>query len=451
MDMKSKRAIYRIKDLSTGEYVAIHFRTDSKAVYFEDGETLEQKIGHLQNSIPPLATIEVDGLLSHLDKQKLDRLTHELIEKIEGLEVSDFDSIREQVANQLTINEELTTEITQLQADLELAEKRLDAYIASNSSVTADLAQIKQDINTNKSAIGNLDSLSTSSKHSLVLAINEILEKLGNYAEINNETISSGKTWSSSKINSELANKSDKNHQHGLHSINDWKTHLYGKEEVDDLLNALALGFTWKTPVDSLDDLPKNPELGWAVIVDERALYVYSEDGWINLGASSLPGNATQEFDGLMSKIDKAKLDNMDADKLAQLDLTRFDSIDAQIAQNIESITNILTKLGVQGETILTIQETLAQHSEQLGLIDFEKLEDILTNIDSETIHQLESDLSILTSTVTGISQSVSGVEEDLETQKTRIDSLESLPRIYYQTEEPEGDIPNGSFWIVGE
>ena len=86
-----------------------------------------------------------------------------------------------------------------------------------------------------------------------------------------------------------------------------------------------------------------------------------------------------------------------------------------------------------------------------LNLIDFDKLEDILLNIDSTTIHQLTTDLAALSGTVSTVSQHVEAVEADLNTQKTRIDSLESLPRIYYQSEEPEGAIPNGTFWIVGE
>ena len=392
----------------------------------------------------------MDGLLSHLDKQKLDRLTHELIEKIEGLDVSDFDLIREQLANQLIINEELTTELNQAQNDIQTATDRINSFISSNNGLLAEVTLLKQEIATAKSHIGNLDSLNTTVKHSLVLALNEVLTKLDNYAEINNEVTSTSKTWSSSKITSELATKSDRNHQHGLHSINDWRTHLYDKTEVNDLLNALALGFTWKSPVDSLDDLSSlgTPEIGWTTIVGGTSLYVYSEDGWIDLGVSSLPPVATQEFDGLMSKMDKAKLDSIDTEKLAQLDLTRFDTIDNQIAQSIESIANILTKLGVQGETLLTVQEQLARHGEQLGLIDFTKLEDILTNIDSETIHQLESDLSTLTSTVSNVSQSVAGVEEDLDTQKQRLDSLETAPHIYHQSDEPQGAVL-GSIWIV--
>lgn len=450
MDMKHKRAIYRIKDLETNEYVAIHFRTDSKAVIMSDGQTLEDKIGDLENPDIPLATIEVDGLLSHLDKQKLDRLTYDLIEKIEGLDVSDFDVIREQLANQLTINEELTTGLEQAQNDIQKATDRINSFISSNNGLMSEITLLKQEVATAKSNIGNLESLNTTVKHSLVLALNEALGKLDDFTEINNDVTSTRKTWSSSKITSELATKSDRNHQHGLHSINDWKTHLYDKTEVNDLLNALALGFTWKQPIDSLDELDSlgTPELGWTTIVGGTSLYVYSEEGWMDLGVSSLPPVATQEFDGLMSKTDKSKLDGMDADKLAQLDLTRFDTIDTQIAQNIESITTILTRLGVQNETILSVQEQLARHGEQLDLIDFTKLEDILTNIDSETIHQLESGLSTLTSTVSNVSQSVVAVEEELDTQKQRLDSLETMPCIYHQSDEPQGAVL-GSIWIV--
>ena len=166
MDMKHKRAIYRIKDLETGEYVAIHFRTDSKAVIMSDGQTLEDKIGDLENPDIPLATIEVDGLLSHLDKQKLDRLTYDLIEKIEGLDVSDFDVIREQLANQLTINEELTTGLEQAQNDIQKATDRINSFISSNNGLMSEITLLKQEVATAKSNIGNLESLNTTVKHS---------------------------------------------------------------------------------------------------------------------------------------------------------------------------------------------------------------------------------------------------------------------------------------------
>ena len=82
-------------------------------------------------------------------------------------------------------------------------------------------------------------------------------------------------------------------------------------------------------------------------------------------------------------------------------------------------------------------------------MIDFEKLEDILANIDSETINQLESALAALTSTVATVNQAVELVEEELIVQAQRLETLETSPCIYYQAEEPQ-DAVNGSFWIVG-
>ena len=292
---------------------------------------------------------------------------------------------------------------------------------------------------------------------------------------IKDSSTSSDKTWSSSKISEELTNKanhehahevaningltdllssylqqedlevvlgtlenkSDKNHEHGLHSVNDWRTHLYSKVEINDMFNSLALGFTWKAPVDSLDDLPQNPELGWSVIVGGEALYVYSDEGWINLGVSSLPPVATEQFDGLMSHVDKAKLNSMDADKLAQLDLTEIDTLAGQMAVQKEFVSDLMSRVGINEALINKAYERLDSQQVQLDSIDTEKIE------------KLGTDLTALKSSVETMTDKVSENESTLSSHEQRLDTLESRPHIYYQTEEPK-NVPNGSFWILG-
>ena len=395
-----------------------------------------------------LAAIDVEKL-NALDLEGIETLKTEVVAQKEVL--ATFKDMVEATFNDLGEKDQaLEAGLTRAQTDIQSATDRINSFIEANGSVVSDLTTLKQEVSTVKSNIGNLDSLATEAKHSLVLAMNELANKTSDLLQINDTGAAITSPWSGHKTQNELNNKSDKNHQHGLDSVNDWRTHLYDKTQVDDLLNALALGFTWKAPVDSLDDLPQNPELGWAVIVGGTSLYIYSEEGWIDLGVSSLPPVATQEFDGLLSRIDKAKLDSMDAEKLAQLDLTQFDVLEGKIAQNVEAITNLLAKTGANEEAITSLRQTLTTHQGLLDSIDFEKLEDILLNIDSETIKNLGTELGDLSSSVDGLAIKVSTNEEAIADQEKRLDALNSLPRIYCQTEEPEGAI-NGSIWIVGE
>ena len=437
----ARKAIFRVKD-SSGQYVTTHVQTSADQVLFDDGQNLEEKVLNLENSQPPLATEEVDGLMASTDKVKLNQLTTDSIQKLDELDLSQFDLIHDKLTKQneklaeleatdlqlKSKDAKLTADLEQVQTEIESATNRIDSFIEANNRVVEEIAGLKAADMNHSSQIGDLADLTTNANHSLVLAINELVSKTTNLLQINDNTTSTAKTWSSYKINSELSVKSDKNHQHGLNSVNDWRTHLYDKAEVDDLLNALALGFTWKTPVDSLDDLPQNPELGWAVIVAGRSLYVFGEEGWMDLGVSSLPPIATQDFDGLMSRHDKAKLDLMDAETLNQ---------------SVASVTDLLSRVGVNEQAILEINQILITHRELLDGIDFEKL----NQLDLDKIEKLGTDLTNVTSTVNEMAKKVSATEAGLATQKERLDSFESRPRIYYQADEPR-DAVNGSFWI---
>lgn len=437
----ARKAIFRVKD-SSGQYVTTHVQTSADQVLFGDGQNLEEKVLNLENCQPPLATEEMDGLMASTDKVKLNQLTTDSIQKLDELDLSQFDLIQTklaQCAEKLNSLEDVDTELksadaklrldlAQVQTEIESATDRIDSFIEANNVVVEEIAGLKAADMNHSSQIGDLADLTTNAKHSLVLAINELVSKTANLLQIDDNTSSTAKTWSSSKIDSELSVKSDKNHQHGLNSVNDWRTHLYDKAEVDDLLNALALGFTWKAPVDSLDDLPQNPELGWAVIVAGRSLYVFGEEGWMDLGVSSLPPIATQDFDGLMSRHDKAKLDLMDAETLNQ---------------SVASVTDLLSRVGVNEQAILEINQMLITHRELLDRIDFEKL----NQLDLGKIEKLGTDLTNVASTVNEMAKKVSANETGLATQKQRLDSFESRPQIYYQAEEPR-DAVNGSFWI---
>lgn len=171
----------------------------------------------------------------------------------------------------------------------------------------------------------------------------------------------SGVTGKIDSLQAELDEKSDKNHEHGLHSINDWRTHLYNKTEVDDLLNAFALGLTWKAPIDSVEDLASlgTPELGWSVVVGGKSLYIYGEEGWMNSGVASIPPLVTADNDGLMSRLDKTKLDELNVEEIRDMS-SSLTTLNEKVEQ-VQASTNKVKELTNTHETRLTQLESQPQ------------------------------------------------------------------------------------------
>lgn len=415
-----KKAICRVKN-NEGQYVIVHFETDADVVRFEDGKNLKEKIE------------EIEGFLNHVDVTIIDDSVVSLDKTLSS------DKIVKQLLGKANVVH------THNQNDIEGLSNTLKTFLTS-----VDLDEIRESL-ANKSENGHKHATSD---------VEGLSDLLSNHLT-NNDL---------EPVLQALEGKSDKEHQHGLSSVNDWRTHLYDKTEVNDLLNALALGFTWKAPVDSLDDLPQNPELGWSVIVGGTSLYVYSEEGWIDLGVSSLPPVATQEFDGLMSRVDKAKLDSMDADKLARLDL---DALNRDIQANREGLntkaslshTHEIAEVAGLQEALNTrytkeeVNEVINDSLQGLNIpVASETVDGLMShndktkldNINLEKIEELGTDLTGLKSSVEIVTTKVSTTETELSAQKQRLDTLESRPRIYYQMEEPR-NVPNGSIWIVGE
>lgn len=232
-------------------------------------------------------------------------------------------------------------------------------------------------------------------------------------------------------INQALAQKSNVGHEHGLDKINDWKTHLYNKNEVNDLLNALSLGFTWKAPVNSVEELETlgTAELGWATIVDGDKLYVYSEDGWIDLGSSSLPPLASEEHDGLMAKEDKKKLNSIDTEKLAQLDLN---ALTQSIQENASLIAMVISKLGdlsaltttEKTSLVLAINELVSNKAEVSHTHEITTIEGLQAHLETrytkEEVDSLLASLN-LTTVTDKIAVNTKAIEE-LSTSLTGLD-----------------------------
>lgn len=344
-----KKAICRVKN-NEGQYVIVHFETDADVVRFEDGKNLKEKME------------EIEGFLNHVDVTIIDDSVVSLDKTLSS------DKIVKQLLGKADVVH------THSQNDIEGLSDTLKTFLTS-----VDLDEIRESL-ANKSENGHKHATSD---------VEGLSDLLSNHLT-NNDL---------EPVLQALEGKSDKEHQHGLSSVNDWRTHLYDKTEVNDLLNALALGFTWKAPVDSLDDLPQNPELGWSVIVGGTSLYVYSEEGWIDLGVSSLPPVATQEFDGLMSRVDKAKLDSMDADKLARLDL---DALNRDIQANREglstkaSLSHTHTIVDVAGlQEALSSRYTKEEVDNLFETLDFSEVNGKVA-VNTQAIQNLSTELTTL-------------------------------------------------------
>jgi hypothetical protein len=88
----------------------------------------------------------------------------------------------------------------------------------------------------------------------------------------------------------------------------------YTKEEVDNLITKITTGLIWKPAVTSFADISStypNPKKDWCVSTDE-GVYLYTDTVWIKIGSGITP-LATSLINGLMSSVDKAKLDHIDA------------------------------------------------------------------------------------------------------------------------------------------
>lgn len=88
----------------------------------------------------------------------------------------------------------------------------------------------------------------------------------------------------------------------------------YTPNEIDNKFSALETNIDWKEAVDTYDDIATtypNPEDGWTVNVkDTDYTYRYNGTEWVPISANAIP-KATNSVDGLMSKEDYTKVQNL--------------------------------------------------------------------------------------------------------------------------------------------
>lgn len=111
----------------------------------------------------------------------------------------------------------------------------------------------------------------------------------------------------------------------------------YTRNEVDNKFSALETATDWKEAVNTFADLATTyprPEDGWTVNVkDTDYTYRWSGTGWIAISANAIP-KATQSVDGLLSKEDKAALDDTNAKKHIHSNMSTLDKLTEALLAN---------------------------------------------------------------------------------------------------------------------
>lgn len=89
----------------------------------------------------------------------------------------------------------------------------------------------------------------------------------------------------------------------------------YTKSEIDNKFSMLEFNNDWKEAVQTFDDLfitYPDPYEGWTVnVLDSGITYRFNGEEWVGISANATP-LVTHEIDGLMRKEDKIKLDNIE-------------------------------------------------------------------------------------------------------------------------------------------
>ena len=217
-------------------------------------------------TLPGLVTQTKDGLMSSVDKTKLDGI---LIDKINGSTVK-------------FLNEKGNF------TDFVVDAKNVNYNPPAGSRLTASTVQG---------------------------AFDEVLDKVSNIDD-SAATTSTTSTYSISKINDLLRSKSNTGHNHSVTDITDLTANYYTQAQVDSKIKNAANAMIWQPPVNEIADLATtypNPENGWTVIVqNENSFYRYNGTTWVNFGTMQFNSLVTSSENGLMSSADKIKLDKID-------------------------------------------------------------------------------------------------------------------------------------------
>lgn len=111
----------------------------------------------------------------------------------------------------------------------------------------------------------------------------------------------------------------------------------YTRNEVDNKFSALEMAIDWKEAVNTFADLAAaypQPDDGWTVNVkDTDYTYRWSGTEWIAISANAIP-KATRSVDGLLSKEDKAALEDTNVKKHTHSNKSTLDKLTETLLAN---------------------------------------------------------------------------------------------------------------------
>lgn len=182
--------------------------------------------------------------------------------------------------------------------------ENLQTLIANDTVIDNAIQKTYSNLNEDLAKLSNNLEQDTNTK------LNELIEKYNKEIEVIKQSIEENNNTSSDNLQNHVGNLDI----HVSLSEKDKYLDKYTKAEIDNLFSSLESNTDWKESVNTHSDLNTTyptPEDGWTVNVkDTNITYRYSGNEWIAISANAIP-KATEELDGLLTKEDKTKINNM--------------------------------------------------------------------------------------------------------------------------------------------
>ena len=236
------------------------------------------------------------------------------------------------------------------QKDLEVTNQNLQMTNENLEATNQNLGLTQQELLSHKNAkdnphavtkhqvgLGNVEDIQQASKAEFILH----KEDLSNPHQVTKVQVGLGNLdniQQASKV--EFNTHATDNIKHITSSErNNWND-KYTKAEVDNKLASLETKIDWKESVATFEDIAStypNPVDGWTVNVkDTDYTYRYNGTEWVVISANAIP-KATTSVDGLLSKEDKVKLDDVNSKKHTHGNKSVIDAITSALVSNWNS------------------------------------------------------------------------------------------------------------------
>lgn len=236
------------------------------------------------------------------------------------------------------------------QKDLEVTNQNLQMTNENLEATNQNLGLTQQELLSHKNAkdnphavtkhqvgLGNVEDIQQASKAEFILH----KEDLSNPHQVTKVQVGLGNLdniQQASKV--EFNTHATDNMKHITSSErNNWND-KYTKAEVDNKLASLETKIDWKESVATFEDIAStypNPVDGWTINVkDTDYTYRYNGTEWVVISANAIP-KATTSVDGLLSKEDKVKLDDVNSKKHTHGNKSVIDAITSALVSNWNS------------------------------------------------------------------------------------------------------------------